>query len=49
MAEAAQMVRVTEVADVHIHGSAGLVGVGIMNQEDLELIGQLDNSVAAVV
>lgn len=40
---------VAEAADVDVHCRRGLVGFGIVNEQNLELVGQLDDSVCAII
>ena len=49
MRNARQILHIAEAAHVDIHGRRGLVGVGIVDEQGFELIGQLDDSVGAVV
>ena len=49
MRNARQVFRVAEAADVDVHGRRGLVGVGIVDKQGFELVGQLDDSVGAIV
>jgi hypothetical protein len=45
MRNAWQVFHVAEAAHIDVHGRRGLVGVGIVDEQRLELIGQLDNPV----
>jgi hypothetical protein len=45
MCDSRQFLDIAEAADIDVHGGRGLVGVGIVNEESLELVGQLDDSV----
>ena len=49
MRNARQIFHVAEAAHVDVHGRRGLVSVGIVNKQGFELVGQLDDSVGAVV
>ena len=40
-----QFLDIAEAADIDVHGGRSLVGVGIVNEKSLELVGQLDDSV----
>jgi hypothetical protein len=45
MRDSRQFLDIAEAADIDVHGGRGLVGVGIVDEESLELVGQLDDSV----
>ena len=49
MRNARQIFHVAEAAHVDVHGRRGLVGVGIVDKQGFELVGQLDDSVGAIV
>jgi len=49
MGHARHSLLVAEVAHIDIHSGARLVGLGIVNQQDLELVGQLHNPILSVV
>jgi hypothetical protein len=49
MTQAGQLFRVAESSDVDVHSRAGLVRICVMNQQDLELIWQSDDSVMTVI
>lgn len=40
---------VTEVPDIDVHGSGSLVGLSIVNQESLELVGEADHAIGPIV
>ena len=45
MRDSRQFLDIAEAADIDVHGGRSLVGVGIVNEEGFELVGQLDDSV----
>lgn len=45
MRNARQIFQIAEAAHIDIHGRRGLVGVGIVDEQGFELIGQFDDSV----
>ena len=46
---ARKVFEIAETADVDVHGSGGLVGLGIVDKQGFELVGQLDDSVGAII
>lgn len=40
---------VTEISDIDVHGSGSLVGLGIVNQESLELVGKADHAIGPII
>lgn len=46
---ALKVILVAEVADIDVHNGRGLVGVGIVDQDNLQLIRQVHNPIAAVI
>jgi hypothetical protein len=49
MCHARHAILVAEVADIDIKGCTGLVCLGVMDEESLELIRQADDAIVAVV
>jgi hypothetical protein len=49
MGKARHVLLIAEIANVHVEGSTGLVCVRVMNQQSLELIVELDDSVVSVI
>lgn len=43
------IILVTEAPHVHIHGSTGLVCLGIVNYESFELVWEADDSVRPII
>lgn len=49
MSNARQLLHIAETAHIDVHGGRSLVGVGIVNEQGLELVWQFDDSVGALV
>lgn len=49
MGHTGHVIVVQEVPNLHIHGCAGLIGSGVMDQKSLELIWKADHSIRAII
>lgn len=46
---ARHVIGIAKAADVHVDGGAGFVGVGVVDQQGFELVGESDHSIRPVV